>query len=309
MNKKQLTWLLASLGVVAVVCSTSALSLGVGQKPKGSNPPPRNGAYSALTASPERKARDRQRTAPAHDLVQAAKADYRSRNYAGAQTKIEQALAMTAPTDLWEFGSARHLLARVLIKQGRYSDALQQMNIATKSTGSERLNLDAALCLVKLSELQRARAICPTLEAVVKSINGIPKQATLTVGRSLMTASAPELEAKIHFALGYDSLLEADDAVALEEFQTAHALAPNDPVISVCLSRTLEHLKRYKEALPYLEAAHRGFAAQVQGRAKNSDGSTGMESLNSNIVTLRYKCGYRKTLVLPREASPNTSLK
>jgi tetratricopeptide (TPR) repeat protein len=298
MNRKQLQWLLASLGGVVIVCSSSALSNGTDHKSTGADTFSKNGVLTHTSASPETRKRKHRQTAPAHDLVRAAEADYRSGNYSRARAKIEQALAVTAPADMWEFGPARHLLARTLIKQGLYRDALQQMEFATRSTGSERLNLDAALCLTKLGELERARAIRPSLEAAIKSIGGIPDQATSMSG-GLVIASARELEAAIRLALGYDYLCAADYAVALEEFQDAHKLTPNNPVISVCLGRTLKHQKRYREALPHLEAARRGFATRLQVRTTNLNGLSGLESLDSDIALVRYKRGHRDSANLP----------
>ena len=165
---------------------------------------------------------------------------------------------------------ARRLLAQALVDEGRYEEAVQELEEAhAVAPGDTEITYTLATGYLRVGKLERARE----LYARVAAERPMP-QTHLLIGRSygsfrLFEQARAAFEAAIeldptvrrgHYYLGTVKLLAAGrDALepAIEHFEQARLLTPEDPMVNLYLGTALLATRRFERAIPALEIAAR----------------------------------------------------
>ena len=174
---------------------------------------------------------------------------------------------------------ARRLLAQALVDERRYEEAVQELEEARVFAPEDmEIAYTLATGYLRVGKIDRARALYDQ----VADARPIP-QTHLLIGRSYGNfahyqeareafEAAVEMDPTVrrgHYYLGTVKLLAAGrDALepAIEHFERAKALAPEDPMINLYLGTALLASRRFAEAVPSLESAARHEQTQIDAR-------------------------------------------
>lgn len=192
--------------------------------------------------------------AEARRLEAEARAQFRSGNLAEA----EQVAHRAWQTSLGLTGEGQALptiallLGDIRLRQGRYEDALRYYLPTGQSTWRSGLNLDVALCYVRLGNYEAARRSYSD-EAVLQYV---PQDQRSEYHRSMPGMASPRaLEASILFARGNESAMSGSHAEAISDFEAAGKLAPTNGLVAYCAGTSLVYLNRPAEATPFFRRA------------------------------------------------------
>ncbi len=188
------------------------------------------------------------RIKPASDALQrACRQFYVEGNIASARVEATEAEHLAATLGVGLVGEeARRLLGRILFKENRFEEALEVLMQDYRQGQSVALDLDIALCLIKLGRAAQAQPY-------------VSNRTLLQYGtvESDLPGREPnsKLEASVRFARGLDLLRRSYSRAALEEFLAADQLAPKNGAINYHAGMALVDLNRHREAKPYFQRA------------------------------------------------------
>lgn len=153
------------------------------------------------------------------------------------------------------------LLGDIRLRQCRYEEALRHYLPARNRIGRYALDLDAALCCVRLEDYKRARLLFSNevLRAYFSGLDPADLPGTKTLR---------ELEATILMARGADAFRSCYEEVALENFEAAARVAPHNGLAACWAAESLDWLGRPAEAVPYWRRAARYGRGEVARKAK-----------------------------------------
>lgn len=212
---------------------------------------PEVGGTRATSVAPDPSANDSAAVArrrPVTDAYQRARELYFEHKYAEAFDEAQKAVDLARELKVGLIiENGQRLQGKIRLAQGRYTEALELLKVEYKVGRSGILDLDIALCYVKLGDLAMARQFY--------SDNAILKTNVITEDDLPGTATAASFEASIRFARGLDYFFSGMKQAAFEELVLAEALAPTKGAISYFAGRSLRHMDRYMDSKPYFERA------------------------------------------------------
>lgn len=198
---------------------------------------------------------------PSTAAYQSARGLFYEHQYEAAFNKAAEAIELGKhginPTRV---ADAQRLQGRIRLEQGRYTEALILLKAEDKLDREGILDLDIALCYVKLGDLAMARQFY--------SDNAIVGKYLLTESDLPGTDTAANFEASIRFARGMDYYGRSLYLPALDEFALAEALAPEIGAIPYYSGRTLIYLNRYLDSKPFFEKALQNTDGRILDDAK-----------------------------------------
>ena len=161
---------------------------------------------------------------------------------------------------------ARRLIGKIRMKQQFYDEALEWFRADWREGEDKQLDLDIALCFVRLGNDDAARRFY--------SDSPILRYASDLTAKDLPGTRTPKtLEASILFARGMQVYLTSRPKEALEDFAAASKLVPNNGVFAFFVGRSSPRIKRHSEALVYYRTAIRclRFKSTFMESAKESE--------------------------------------
>lgn len=186
----------------------------------------------------------------------AATSLYFDHEYEAAFNKAEEAIELgKGGINALIVEDAQRLQGKIRLAQGRYTEALELLKVEYKVGRSGILDLEIALCYVKLGDLELARQFY--------SDNAILKTNIISEEDLPGTDTARNFEASIRFARGLDYFFTSRKQAALEELTLAESLAPTKGAISYFAGMSLIHADRYVEAKPYFERAVKNSSGRI----------------------------------------------
>ncbi len=245
--KKGLIRKLALVAVlVPVAILTSALVIGKDQQKTAQDKMPRSITANRLPKAVTDKLHAQAvRVKAAEDE---ARALLKRKQYAAAETACRRALAITPKIKGKTLNLvAWQLLGHIYMEQGRYREALPFLTNAAQNTRHDEVNLDTALCYLRLGDLERARQFYSD-RMILRYIDHIPDYQSYVPG----TGTAKTLEASILFARGIDADLHArtgNTEKAVLDYTVAAKIVPTNGMIAYFQAMGLKELKRSREAL------------------------------------------------------------
>lgn len=227
-----------------------------------------SGAISALGESPQGKAEEHAAYAASDAFRKQAQTLYESGDMAGAEAACLDALAsppiVQGRTQHVPF--VAHLLGQIYLKDGQYEKAIHWLKNAklTTTTVGGGLDLDLALAYARQGDYKNASRFYGN-QSVLRYLSDGEE----VLPQDLPGTDSPKaLEASILLARGLDAHFEARDDEALVDFQAAHSLAPDNPLVAYHCARILSEKRRFVEATPLYERAAmgRGFISKEANR-------------------------------------------
>lgn len=254
------------LGAATALVAFSFAALG--QKDKGaagSDPytPRQHGlgimSNSAMPADPNFLAAQRAMFAEARGHEKEAKSLYASGDLAGAERECRQALS-AAPViggQKQKMPFTQRLLGRVYLREGHNQEALAAFQSCYYNIADAGQNLDIAIAYTRLGDYAQAKKFYSDRAITQYRISDEPIKPEDLPG----TGDLKSLEASALFARGLDEFLQHQQDEALDDFQGAESLAPNNIPIAYWCAQALLEKGRSAEAAPFLErvvASNRG---------------------------------------------------
>ena len=193
---------------------------------------------------------------PVYDaaLAQASRSEIEARALlrAGKLTEAEQVAIVGQALWLRDPQRLPHpmfqwLLGDVRLRQGRYADALQYYQLASKHSARSGEELNIALCFVRLGNDEMARQFY--------SDQTLLRYSSISLRELPGTNNHQALEASILLAHGLEGYLTHQEQEALEDLDAAGKLAPHNGLIAYYAAQCLLRLKRSQDAVPYLQRA------------------------------------------------------
>jgi tetratricopeptide (TPR) repeat protein len=197
---------------------------------------------------PEGEARYRKAIEPTEHSLRTAQDLYRSGDLVGAERAARETITLAAGLSPLAQELARRLVGQIRMQQGRYKDALEWLGADWLAGKDARLDLDIALCYVRLGNYTKAKRFYSD-KALLRYTSIQPED--------LPGASNPQsLEASILLARGLDKFFTASGQMdALSDLNAAGRLAPRNGLISYYAGMSLVHMDRPAEAAPYFRRA------------------------------------------------------
>ena len=217
------------------------------------------GVLNAVKMSPQAEKAMQADMAPSEALRKQGQDLYEAGDLAGAEQTYLKALD-AAPTFGGYMKPSEPLIARQLgqayLKDGQYDQTIHWLGGSRKSltTVGGGLDLDLALAYARKGDYKTAKSLYS--DRSIQQYHFAGKDVLLSDLPGTDTPKA--LEASILLARGLDAYFEARKEDALDDFQAANQLAPNNAFIAYYCAELLSDKGHYTEAISLFQCAQKG---------------------------------------------------
>lgn len=178
----------------------------------------------------------------------------KERRFADAEKACYRALSLS-PTIQGQPANttAMQLLGDVRLEQKQYQKALETYFRARQHTRNLELDLNIALCYLKLGDVDKAHKFYNEKKLFDKRLgnNQLPGEKETYMASLPGTETAKTMEASIYFARGREKSSFAQVNEAVEDYKKALVLVPHNALISYSCAWDLASFYRGEEAIPY----------------------------------------------------------
>ena len=212
-----------------------------------------------ITIDPEAAARYQEASKPSFEAMRQAELLFRKHDLTGAENAAKESMRLAWEAGAGDVGSSRNLIRKIRMQQGKYQEALEWIGADWQQGADSSLDLDVALCYVRLGNTTKARQF-------YSDENTLRYASSLTVQDLPGTRNRKMLEASILIARGIDKFFRATgEKEALADFDAALTLAPQNGLAAYYAAQSLVVLGRRTEATPYfIKAAQNGHGTFVK---------------------------------------------
>ena len=178
----------------------------------------------------------------------------KERRFAEAEKACHRALALS-PTINGQPANmvVLQLLGDVRLEQKQYQKALDTYFRARQHSRNLELDLNIALCYLKLGDMDKAHSFYDEKKLFDKRLgnNMLPGEKETYMASLPGTATAKTMEASIYFARGREKSSFAQVNEAVEDYKKALVLVPRNALIAYSCAQDLARFYRGQEAIPY----------------------------------------------------------
>jgi len=238
-------------GVVASLLIATSIALAFQKIPRQSKTDLEILGRTQTRQDPDAYAAHLKAMEPINRALSDAEENFKLGNLAKAERLAQETIKITRGLSPLPPELARRLLGKIRMKQGRYQEALSYFQPYWQSKKDSGMDLDMALCFVRLRNYDAARRFYSDNAA-------LRFDSRLTAKDLLGTQTPKTLEASILFAKAQDAAITSSRGQeALDNYIAASKLFPENGMFAYYTGKALTNLNRNADAVPYFRKATR----------------------------------------------------